>query len=71
MASMAPGVPVNARLKPSRRGMQLGKVEDDDYEGPTLKTQDNVQTRPPIYIYNICDLSHVRNQPPEFPAFTV
>jgi hypothetical protein len=68
---MATGVPVTARLKPSKRGMQFGKVEDDDYEGPTLKTQDNVQTKPPIYIYNICELSHVRNQPPEFPAFTV
>jgi len=71
MAITGVGVPVNAKLKPNKRGMQFGGVEDDDFEGPTLKTQDNAQTKPPIYIYNICELSHVRNQPPEFPGFTV
>ena len=65
------GVPVNARLRPSKRGMQFGHVEDSDEGELRLKTQDNLQTKPPIYIYNICTLSHVRNQPPEFPAFTV
>ncbi len=69
MGIMGAGVPVNARLKPSR--MQIGSIDGDDHEGPTLKTQDNVQTRPPIYVYNICELSHVRNQPPEFPGFTI
>jgi hypothetical protein len=71
MATAIPGagVPVNARLKQTK--MQLGRVEEDDVEALKLRTQDNVQTKAPIYIYNICELPHVRNQPPEFPAFTV
>ena len=71
MATAIPGagIPVNARLKPSK--MQVGGVDDDDVEALKLRTQDNVQAKPPIYIYNICELPHVRNMPPEFPAFTV
>lgn len=68
------GVPVNARLKPSRKGLQIGRVDDEeDYGGETLRlsTQDGLHEADPIFIYNICELSHVRNQPPEFPAFTV
>lgn len=58
-------VPVTAQLK-------IGAVQPSEENGqPFLETQDNLQTRPPIYIYNICELSHVRNQPPEFPGFTV
>src|SRR5262245_31178107 len=63
------GLPPTATLKKTH------KLEAGDLGGSTdeirLDTQDNPSTRPPIFIYNICELSHVRNQPPEFPAFAV
>src|ERR1700675_1234874 len=63
------GLPPTARIKNSR--MAVGGVMDDDVEATTLATQDNAATKPPIYIYNLCELPHLRNAPPEFPAFTV
>jgi hypothetical protein len=63
------GLPPNASIKRSMK-MQVGSL-DNDLEATSLQTQDNLQTKPPLYIYNICELSHVRNQPPEFPGFTV
>ncbi len=68
---MATGVPVTARLSRTRAMQVGGPSGEDELGAPTLRTQDNAATRPPIYIYNICELSHVRNQPPEFATLTI
>ena len=69
------GLPPTATLKKDQRAaMQAGRAMTEERKGEAiLETQDDgsTQTKPPIWIYNICELSHVRNQPPEFPAFTV
>jgi hypothetical protein len=63
------GLPPTAALKKSQK-LQFGSI-DDDMESLKLSTQDNFKSKPPLYIYNICELPHTRNQPPEFPAFAV
>jgi hypothetical protein len=69
MATTATGLPPTATLKKSHK-LQAGDL-GGDVESIRLKTQDNVGMKPPIFIYNICEMSHVRNQPPEFATFTV
>jgi hypothetical protein len=67
--------PTASLKKDQRAAMEAGRsmTADANHTSETvLKTQDEgPQTAQPIYIYNICEFSHVRNQPPEFPAFTV
>lgn len=63
------GMPPTAALKKTHK-LSAGDL-GGDVEATSLKTQDTISSRPPLFIYNICALSHTRNQPPEFVAFTV
>jgi len=64
------GAPPTARLDKARQ-IENGGPGGEGLGETKLQTQDNTQLKPPIYIYNICALPHVRNQPPEFPMFTI
>src|SRR5215472_15644623 len=63
------GLPPTATLKKSHK-IQSGDL-GGDVEATILKTQDNLVTRPPIFVYNICEMAHIREQPPEFPSLEI
>jgi len=69
------GMPPTAALKKDQtRAMQAGRAMAQDLNGTdlTLQTQDEgPEAKYCVYIYNILELPHTRNQPPEVPHLKI